>query len=81
MGDLTGLQLRAARALLRWRAEDVAAKSRVGVATIRRAELLDGPVNMTAVNQEAVQRVFEYAGVTFIEVDGVGAGAYFIKPD
>jgi len=36
---LTSGQIRAARAFLRWRAEDLARESAVGVATIRRAEL------------------------------------------
>jgi hypothetical protein len=36
---LTGAQIRAARSLIRWTAEDLAAASALSVATIRRAEL------------------------------------------
>ena len=41
---------RAARAMLRWTALDLAAASRVGVATIRRVELVDGEIRVTAAN-------------------------------
>jgi hypothetical protein len=34
---ITGSQIRAARALIRWTAEDLAGESKVGIATIRRA--------------------------------------------
>lgn len=70
---ITGAQLRAARALLGWTADDVAKKSGVGVATIRRAELVDGPINMTKPNQEAVKRAFSDAGVLLVYEPGVGA--------
>ena len=45
---LTSGQIRAARAFLRWRAEDLARASAVGVATIRRAELEERETSMTA---------------------------------
>ena len=71
---ITGAQLRAARALLRLSAEDLASRSKVGVATIRRAEAHDGPTAMTAVNAEAIRRTLESAGVEFIPENGGGAG-------
>ena len=71
---LTGPQIRAARALLRWRAEDLAKRSAVGVATVRRAELSDGETSMTAANDAAVRRTLEAAGVEFIDQNGGGAG-------
>ncbi|MCJ2124774.1 transcriptional regulator [Methylobacterium sp. J-077] len=63
---ITGGQLRAARAFLRWTAQEVADASRVGVATVRRAELQDGPLGITAANAEAIKRALEAAGVEFI---------------
>ncbi len=69
---MTGAQLRAARALLRLTAEDLAGLARVGVATIRRAEGLDGPVRMTAANVAAVRMALETAGVEFLEAGGGG---------
>ena len=69
---LTSAQIRAARALVRWRAEDLARESAVGVATIRRAELTEAQTSMTTANNLAVRRALEGAGVEFIEEDGSG---------
>lgn len=80
MTTLTGLHIRASRALLRWRVQDLAKKSRVSIDVIKRAELLDGPVNMTVAEQEAVIRVLQMAGVTLIEDGQLGRGAAFAKP-
>ena len=71
---LTGAQLRAARALVRLSAEDLAARSGVGVATIWRAEALDGPVKMISANRAAVASALEDAGVVFIAANGGGPG-------
>jgi hypothetical protein len=74
MKALLGSQIRAARALLRWRAEDLAKKSAVGVATIRRAELSEGETALTAANDAAIRRALEQGGVEFIEGNGGGPG-------
>jgi hypothetical protein len=71
---LTSGQIRAARAFLRWRAEDLARESAVGVATIRRAELAENETSMTAPNDIAIRRALEAAGVEFIDEDGGGPG-------
>jgi hypothetical protein len=71
---LTSGQIRAARALLRWRAEDLARESAVGVATIRRAELTEYETSMTAPNDLSVRRALEAAGVEFIDENGGGPG-------
>ncbi len=76
---LTSGQIRAARALLRWRAEDLARESAVGVATIRRAELAEQETSMTAPNDSAVRRAFEIAGIEFIEENGGGPGVRLRK--
>ena len=73
-GSLTSAQIRAARALVRWRAQDLARESSVGVATIRRAELTDDETSMTAANDLAVRRALEAAGVEFIDDNGGGPG-------
>jgi hypothetical protein len=77
---ITGSQIRAARALLRWSAEDLAAYSRIGVATIRRAELQDGPLSMTRANVAAIRQAFETAGVQFIPANGGGPGVRLHHP-
>ena len=72
--SLTSAQIRAARALLRWSAEDLAQESAIGVTTIRRAELADSETSMTAANDLAVRRALELAGVEFIDENGGGPG-------
>jgi hypothetical protein len=79
-GPLTSAQIRAARALVRWRAQDLARESSVGVATIRRAELTDEETSMTAANDLAVRRALEGAGVEFIGENGGGPGVRLRKP-
>jgi ribosome-binding protein aMBF1 (putative translation factor) len=76
---LTSAQIRAARALLRWSAEDLAQESAIGVTTIRRAELADGATSMTAANDLAVRRALEMAGVEFIDANGGGPGVRLRK--
>jgi ribosome-binding protein aMBF1 (putative translation factor) len=79
-GNLFGSQIRAARALLGWSAADLAKASSVGANTIRRAEVEDGILSMTAANQRAVRQALEVAGVQFIEQNGGGPGVRLRKP-
>src|ERR1700735_460801 len=76
---LTSAQIRAARALIRWSAEDLARASAVGLTTIRRAELTDSQTSMTAANDLAVRRALEAAGVEFIDENGGGPGVRLRK--
>ena len=76
---LTSAQIRAARALLRWSAEDLARQSLLSVATIRRAELTERETSMTAANDLAVRRALEAAGVEFIDENGSGPGVCLRK--
>ena len=76
---LTSSQIRAARALLRWSAEDLARQSALSVATIRRAELTETNTSMTMANDLAVRRALEAAGVEFIDENGGGPGVRLRK--
>jgi len=76
---LTSAQIRAARALLRWSAEDLARESALGVTTIRRAELAEGETSMTTANDSTVRRTLEAAGVEFIDGNGGGPGVRLRK--
>jgi hypothetical protein len=76
---VSSAQVRAARALLRWSALDLAKASRVGVATIRRVEVIDGVIPVTAANELAIRRALEEAGVEFIDENGGGAGVRLKK--
>ena len=73
-GPLTSGQIRAARTLIRWRAEDLARESAVGVATIRRAELAERFTSLTMANDQAIRRALEAAGIEFIDENGGGEG-------
>ncbi|MCO6389438.1 transcriptional regulator [Aliihoeflea aestuarii] len=79
MAQITGAQIRAARALLRWRADDLASEANIGVATVRRAEQEDGPVSMTSANAAAIKRALESSGVIFINDDDQGPGVRLRK--
>ena len=71
--------MRAARALLRWSALDLASASKVGVATIRRVEVVDGEIPVTLANEAALRRALETAGVEFIDENGGGPGVRLRK--
>ena len=76
---LTGGQIRAARSLIRWTAEDLAAASALSVATIRRAELKENQTALTSANDLAIRRALESAGVEFIDENGGGPGVRLRK--
>lgn len=63
---ITSEQIRAARQLIRVTADDLASKSGVGVATIRRFELMAGVPSGNARSVEAIQAALEGMGVEFI---------------
>ncbi len=66
---LTSAQIRAARALIRWSAEELARQSSVSTTSIRRAELKPSETKLTRVNDQAIRRTLEEAGVEFIDAD------------
>jgi hypothetical protein len=53
--------------LLDWSQQDLAAKTKLSVQTIKRMEGVRGPEGSTEANVEAVQRALESAGVVFLE--------------
>jgi len=63
---LSSGQIRAARALLRWTADDLAKESVIGVATIRRLELQDGVPKTNTNTLVLIKKAFEGAGIEFI---------------
>jgi ribosome-binding protein aMBF1 (putative translation factor) len=76
---VAGFQIRAARAVLGWSAEDLARESSVSLRTIRRAEVSEVHANMTVANELAVRRALEVAGVEFINENGGGPGVRLRK--
>jgi transcriptional regulator with XRE-family HTH domain len=72
MEGITGRQLRAARAMLRWEQKQLAEASRVSVQTIKRLETIEGPVTAHPLTREAVVRTLEEAGIVFFNDDAPG---------
>ncbi len=64
---MTPDQIRAARALLRWSARELAARSLVHLATIQRMEGLHGVLRGRIATLQKVQTALEAAGVEFTE--------------
>jgi transcriptional regulator with XRE-family HTH domain len=78
---LTPAQLRAARALLGWSREELAAKSGLGAETVKNFELRGSDPKMGTVQKW--RRALEVAGVTFIEeteADGPGVRLKKVRP-
>lgn len=64
---LTGSQIRAARALLRWSGKDLAERSGVSYPALQRAEAADGLPNMQTRNLAAIKAALEAGGVVFLD--------------
>ena len=77
---ITSEQIRAARQLIRVTADDLASKSGVGVATIRRFELMAGVPSGNARSVEAIQAALEQMGVEFIGTPEDRPGVRLVKP-
>lgn len=69
---LTGAQIRAARALVRWSTKDLADQAQIGMATVHRAEAVDDMPGMNARTLMKIKASFERAGVEFL--DGAYSG-------
>jgi transcriptional regulator with XRE-family HTH domain len=65
-------QIRAARALLGWRQEDLSKAADVGTATIQRIEKSQRPITGYISTLVRIRAAFEHAGVLFIDADEVG---------
>lgn len=71
---MTGEQIRAARALLKWSARQLAEASGIGWATVQRLESRDGPLAGYDQTHEAIRKALEARGVQFLEDGQVAAG-------
>ena len=77
---ITAEQIRAARALIRWSAQDLADKSGIGFRTIQRFESERGIPASRSKNLVTIRKVLEDAGVIFIDEDEFGPGARLREP-
>jgi transcriptional regulator with XRE-family HTH domain len=80
---LFAAQIRAARALLDWRQDDLARAAKIGLTTVRRIEAQTGPVMGYVSTLLRIQATLEKAGVQFTEEDesgGIGVRLVKKKP-
>ena len=63
---ITGAQIRAARALLKWKLPELADRSGVSASSIWRVEQIDGVPPMKADNLAKIEGALEAAGVELI---------------
>lgn len=70
---LTGAQIRAGRALLKWSGQMLAERSGVSYPAIQRAEATDELPNMQVRNLAAIKGALEAGGIEFI--DGLYSGS------
>lgn len=72
-------QVKAARALLAWSQEQLAAAADVSIPTIKRLEAQDGPLGGRSETGFKIRSALEAAGIEFIEENGGGPGARLRK--
>ena len=68
---ITGAQICAARALLRWSVQDLSEQCGVSESAISRAEKVDEVPGMQGRNLDAVRTAFEIYGIEFFDRNGV----------
>ena len=68
---ITGAQIRAARALLRWSVHDLAEHCGVSESAISRAEKVDDVPAMQGRNLDALRAAFEIHGIEFLDNTGL----------
>ena len=68
---ISGAQIRAARALLKWSVRELSGQSRISQSAIARSEQADRALPMRVQNLNTIRRVFEEHGIEFLGLDGV----------
>ena len=63
---ITSVQIRAARAMIRWSAADLASAAGIGSATIKRMEVMEGVPSGNVKTLLALKATLEAAGVEFV---------------
>ena len=63
---ITSVQIRAARAMIRWSAADLALAAGIGSATIKRMEVMEGVPSGNVKTLLALKATLEAAGVEFV---------------
>src|SRR4029079_15656293 len=71
---VTTREIKAARALLGWSQEDLAARSGVYEPTVARLESVDGVLGGRATTVQKIEEALQAAGIEFIDENGGGPG-------
>ena len=72
---ITGAQVRAAKALIKWSGSDLAQNANVSISSIRRIEAVDGIPDSTSVKVlNSIQKALEAAGIEFLGSPEDGPG-------
>lgn len=87
---ITGAQIRAARAFLKWTAADLAKAAGVGISTVQEIEKVDGEPRIesnlqwrSVARDEAItkiERALTSAGITFLQANAQGVGIRGLLP-
>jgi hypothetical protein len=81
--ELTGAQVRMARAFLGWSVTELATRADVGISTVQRIEAVDDPVvrddldwraSARGKSIQAIRKTLIRAGITLLPDDGQGVG-------
>jgi transcriptional regulator with XRE-family HTH domain len=72
-------QIKAARALLGWSQEQLAAAANMSIPTIKRLEAHDGPLGGRAETGDKIEAALEKADIEFIDENGGGPGVRLRK--
>jgi predicted transcriptional regulator len=73
-------QIKAARALLAWSQEELAAAADVSIPTIKRLEATDGPLGGRSQTANKIRVALQTAGIEFIDENGGGPGVRLKRP-
>lgn len=76
---LTGEQIKAARALVRIEQKQLAEMAGISFDTVKRLEMIRGPISANTATEAAIRRAFSEAGVLFIDENGEGPGVRLRK--
>ena len=72
-------QIKAARSLLAWSQEELAAAADVSIPTIKRLEARDGPLGGRDETSKKICSALQSAGIEFIDENGGGPGVRLKK--
>ncbi len=73
----TASQIKAARSFVGWSASELAQRTGIGIATIKRYETSQGIPKSRMGHLETIRDTLENAGIEFIQTDDGGKGVLF----